>query len=150
MKELTSAIENYLESTGQLQLKQMGPGEERAITREHNQRLVTRLGRIGRSNDRIVIIAIGVLCVLFVLGISLLLYHRDNLTAVWPVVGGMLVSNLAIVRWLRRLWIEKTLIGIMLVVAAELPPEQAAKYILLLYWNLIKQPERGSPAPGHS
>ena len=145
MKELTSAIENYLESTGQLQLKQLGPREEKAITREHNQRLAARLSRRRQSNDRIVIIATAVLCVLFVLGIALLLYYRDNPTVIWPAVGGMLASNLGIVASLRRLWIEKTLIDSLLVVAAELPPEQAAKYIVLLYWNLVKQPNRGSP-----
>jgi hypothetical protein len=144
MTPLRLIVEEYLSNIGQLKPIVLGDGEERPLTKQDNQNLIGLLEQRAKSNSYIVIITIVMLIVLFVLALFFLFYYRNDTKTVGFIFGVTLLSNLGIIGRLRKLWIEKNMVDISLIVTERMPPNQAAKFINLLYWNLIKSPRKGA------
>lgn len=143
MRDLKTIVENYLGSTGQLEEVPLGGGGEREPPAEANVRLSAALHERLKFSDRIALILVLMLCILFVVSVARMFYYRDdgNTTG---IVAGSLLANLLIVGWLRRIWRDVTMARMASSVLHELPPEQAARFISVLYWNHLRQLPRGA------
>jgi hypothetical protein len=141
MKQLQAALENYLvriERFGELGLGGTDDQVERPITDDDSRCLATALDQKLKFNKYVVVVILAALGLLFLIASSFLLYHRQDVRAVYGTFAFLLLSNLGIIRWLRQLWWEANVMDASLYVLRKLPPEQAATFISRLYWDFLQ------------
>ncbi len=153
MKKLRQLFETYLENTGQLDeraplgtsaqpdgLEETSTDLEalRTGTRRLSEDLKIRL----KFNDRIIILALALLVLLFIIGVGLVFYYRGTPTVMGSILGGTYLSLLSIVRWLYRLWREKTIMDLSKELCEILPPEKSAELITAIYWKIRAESEK--------
>ncbi len=135
---LNAIIEAYLGGIGQLDEQELG-GSPNTVSAEYQQSLVASLSGQWKFNKGIIVVAISVLCAIFLLGIFLVIYYRDSPTAIAAILGGNFFSLLVIVGWLRRLWLENSTMGALLAIVEGMTPREAAKVITTWHFRAIKE-----------
>jgi hypothetical protein len=113
-------------------------GTRKEVTSADNAALAERLQQSLRFNDRMIVVAVALLCVLFFLGAALTIYHRDAPKTISMIFGGAFLSLLLVIGWIRQLWWDKTVIDILIPLLNELSPEDASKAITTLYYKILK------------
>jgi hypothetical protein len=104
------------------------------------------IGRV-RFSDWLVITSVVLLCVLFLAGVALAIYHRDNPGLMSAIVGGDLLSLLAVVGWLHKITVQKTIMDAAMSVIDGLPPDKAASFLLTMHERYFVKPAgRGNEA----
>jgi hypothetical protein len=142
LKQLKKIYGEYLKKVGKLDedirlgKSKTRDAEDKAVITQQNQLLTERLKNRFITNDRIIAIAILMLCVIFGIGVFLVFYYRHTPSAMGGVFGGTFLSLLAIIRWLFKLWREKSYMDITLGILEGLTPRQAAEFISNIYWKL--------------
>lgn len=147
MKQLKKVVEEYLERIGRLQEVQLGLGGKQSVKKEDNILLSQLLSKQVKSNEYILILAILLLCVTYLIASFFLLSHRDDASTTKIVSGSAFLLILEIVRRLRQLWIEKNVLDISLIMLRQLPPDQAANFINVLYWTFIRRSSKRMEMP---
>jgi hypothetical protein len=112
------------------------PAKDPEILKDKTSILTGELKKRFKFNDKIIILAIILLSVLFLVGVSLVFYYRGSPSVMGSVLGGTFFSLLSIVRWLYKLWREKSIMDISLTIIDALPPEKAAEFINTIFWKL--------------
>ena len=142
MKRLKLVFEEYLKGIGRFaQTIDLGREEiePRPVTEKDSQFLTAQLNRQYKANNNMIIIATTMLVILFVLGVFLVFYYLDSPKIISVVFGGTFLSLLSIISRLHKLWIEKNMMDVSLIILQTLTPEQAAQFFKELYWNKIRQ-----------
>ena len=149
MKQLKEIYKDYLESIGRLDEEIcLGPRldkkevEDKSTLIRQSRFLSERLNNRFRFNNKLIIIAVVLLCILFAAGVILVFYYRDSPSVMGGVFGGTFLSLLSIIGWLHKLWKEKSLMDISLSILESLPPEKASDCINTLYWTLRSPSQR--------
>jgi hypothetical protein len=143
LKQLMKIYEDYLDGIGKLDKKiYMGRGkdtkpvEDKEILKQESHILSKRLSKRFKFNDNIIRIAIVLLCLLFAIGVTLIFYYRDLPHVMGGVFSGTFLLLYIIIRWLHKLWEEKSHMDFVLVIFDGLPPEKAAEFLINHYWKL--------------
>jgi preprotein translocase subunit SecG len=138
MKRLKSVVEEYLKDIGRLEDIKLGPSKQRMVTISDNRKLENAISQAAKLNLYMVAVAFVMMCVLFVVAVFLLYQHRSNIGV--SLGGGSVAfaASFGAVFWLHRLTVENTLIQVSLSILIEMPPEQAADILSLLYWGHLK------------
>jgi hypothetical protein len=141
MKRLQSVFEGYLQKIGRLAPEDLG-NEPQSVTENDKKNIVEQLSKEFAFNQKIIVVYIVMLFLLFGVGIFIVLYYLNSPKAIGAVWGGTFLSLLGIVERLRRLWREKSIMDVTLSVIQDLPPEETVKMIELFYWSFIRQKRR--------
>ena len=139
MKNLKSIFEKYLERTDRLKDLKLGESDSRVIASEDNKFLAQLLEKQSIFNKNIIIVYIVMLCLLFSIGVYLVFRFIDSPNTMGIIFGGTFLSLLAIVDRLRKIWKEKSIMDMILILIDGLPKEQIAAVIETLYWNDIRK-----------
>src|SRR5262249_55820925 len=129
MKRLQSALEDYLRLIEQQEGAHLGEKAKREETASDNEHFVTWLDETLKFNKAIIVVAIVLLCILFGMGMFLVYTLRASPRGIVIVSGGSFLSFLVVIRWLRQLWIEKSMMDISMYAAREMPPKEAAIFL---------------------
>lgn len=142
-KLLNEAVRAYLKDTGQFTVPTLGGGK---LNRDPGESkvLFERLRRSQEKADKVIVAAVACLVALFVLVLGLVLYLVDKPSIMATLLGGNIFAALIIVRWLRKLWLEKSAIDTLLVMVVDLPPAEGAKLIIEFYFRTMSQSDPAS------
>ena len=144
MKKLKSIYQAFLEDTNLLELEKLGSDERNVeIHKSASLNLKSNILKQSKLNNNILIVSIVLLCIIFGLGIFFAVYYRDNPTTIGVIFGGTFLSLLAIVSRLRRIWLENILMDVSINVIEDLPPQDAAKFIQTIYYNMLRNEKKG-------
>ena len=143
MRSLRSLLENYLDAVDALEPAVLGGKSKKAINGEkytlrlekESAKLVKRLSTGSTFNNRLIISITILHFLIFLLAASLVLYYRDSPKAITTVLGGSLISLLALTRSLAGLWRDKNAMDILRAIVPDLPPEQVVPVIQSLYFK---------------
>jgi hypothetical protein len=146
---LESTIESYLKRIGQSTAIALGPKEKRA-TREDSDALASSIAPQSKGIAWTLRIAVAMLCAIFLGSLGIIFYYRDDPTRIGVLLGagGGLFSLLAVIRWLRRLWIEENTMEFIRKILDDLPPEKAAEMISQYYFMMMGSKRNGARDPG--
>lgn len=135
VKRLTLSCEKFLESIGRLKAGQLGGNEIKPIDEKDKKIFTDILTTQLSNNNRIIWVAIVLLCVLFGVGVSLVFYYLDSPKIMGVVFGGTFLSLLSIIEWLHRLWTDKSKMDLLYAMTPELSSEQFVKLAEIIYWK---------------
>lgn len=143
-KKIQAVFEEYLKEYDILELKTLGGssrGTEDAKVPDQraSELLSARLLQQAKVNNTIIMLAVGMLFVLFAIGIYLIIHYQDDVKTIGLIFGGTFLSLLGIVGWLRKLWIDKNLLDMSAGIIGQLSPAEAAKYVETMYLNMRKE-----------
>lgn len=125
-------------------LKPIKMGEsDRAVTLtdEDRQELFKRLLKEARFNNGMVIAIMVLHFLLFIFALWLVYRHRESFNL---ILGGSVISLLAITQRLISLWREKWMIDILVISLPNLTPEQILTFLRSFYYS--RQSSRFFPA----
>jgi hypothetical protein len=139
MSTYVQSIQTYLREIGEADAKKLGGATAiRApeVLAEAQNSLERRLREDAKSTDRIIVVAVVLLCCLFFAGLGLVFYYRDSPEQVKVMFGGgTFLSLLGIVAWLRKLWFDKRTMDLLLVLVQSMSPTDAAKVLATFYFG---------------
>ena len=101
-------------------------------------KLVSGLQTLQGTDRHLILVLVVLICVLFSMGLGLVIYYRENPTRVSMVLGGNYLSLLVIVGFLRRIWLEKRTIDALLVIVESLKPAEAAKTLVDFHFRCMQ------------
>ena len=113
--------------------------DEREPTEAHRERFQQILDSQQRFNNGVLLAAIGMVGLVFLVGVGIVVLHRNDLKMLSVAFGGNLFSLLVTVAWIRRLWVEKGLLDLARLATEELTPKEAIKLASVIYWRLLKR-----------
>ena len=141
MRPYLRALQTYLNDIGEAGPKKLGeaaPPLSQGSLASAQASLEISLRKDARKTDRILLIAVGLLCCLFALGFGLTIYHRNSPTNVAALFGGgTFLSLLGIVAWLRKLWFDKRTMDLLLALTQSMTPADAAKALTSFYFGAL-------------
>jgi hypothetical protein len=146
MKSYVESIQTYIREIGEIGPKKLGdptalPSPESLTAAQSS--LERSLREDAKKTDRIIVVAVLLLCCLFAAGLALGIYYRDSPQNVAILFGGgAFVSMLGIVGWLRKLWFDKRTMDLLLSLTQSMKPDDAAKALTSFYFGALipKQP----------
>jgi len=152
LRKLKRIYRDYLRKIGKLEGElslgkrgdSCGVENEDVLIREC-EFLRKRLESRFHFSNKILILAMVLLCILFALGVYLIFYFRDDPPIRGGIFAGTFISLLSIVKWLHVIWKEKIFIDISIAIFEELSPseaaQKAAEFIPLLYKRFTSPPK---------
>jgi hypothetical protein len=132
-----AALAEYMRQTGAATARKLGTRPPTKDVAGATTWLRDYLRERVRVSDRLVAVVVALLAILFLTGIGLAIYHRDKPEFMSAIIGGDLLSLLAVVAWMRRIIVEKTQIDLSIAMIEALPPEQSAVFLMTLYERLL-------------
>ncbi len=141
MRSAEALLRDYLEASGQLTPTQKEFGRARHPATDRTVSLRLDLATQRKFNSRIIVAAVSCLCCLFAVGLYLVIAFRNSPSTIVAIFGGTIFSLLVIVRWLRQLWLDKSLMDLLLYAADSLSPDELLKLVSTFYFGL-----KGVPA----
>ncbi|MBK8703375.1 MAG: hypothetical protein IPN33_06955 [Saprospiraceae bacterium] len=139
MSKISTIFHSYLSDNSLLDLEKLGSEDKKVeVSRNTSDTLKNNILRESKFNNNIVVVAIVLLCIIFGLGIFFAIYYRDSPTTIGVIFGGTFLSLLAIVSRLRKIWLEKSLMDVSLSVIEDMSPQDAAKFIQTIYYNMLE------------
>lgn len=133
MTRVHTILGEYLRRAGALKPIMMGESDRAVtLTDEDRQALYKRLLKEARFNNRMVIAIMVLHFALFILALWLIYYYRESFNI---ILGGSIVSLLAITKNLISLWREKWMIDILVNSLPNLTPEQALTFVRSFYYS---------------
>jgi len=139
VKRLRLVFEKYLSQIGRLEPIKLGSGGKRPIKKEDSEFFMRILLQELRFNKNLIILYVSLLFALFGISIFFVFYHFTSHETGGIIFSGYFLSILIIVDRLRRLWHEKSVMDMVLIVVKELPPQEIVRVIETLYWNSIRK-----------
>jgi len=129
-------LHDYLHRTGALKPIKLGKSDRAiTVTDEERRALFERLLKQTGFNNGMVIAVTVLHFALFVLAIWLVYYYRASFNIVAAILGGSVLSLLAITRSLTGLWREKWMLDILISTLPNLTPEQSLTFVKSLYYS---------------
>jgi hypothetical protein len=146
-RTLADYLADYLRRIEQYESQPLGK-PPRTITPEDSQFLRDTLQAQLRFNNALILAAAAMLCVLFLVGVLLIVLYRGSTTGVSIISGTTFASMLGIVRFLRRLWLDKSTMDVLICASHGMSPEETAKLVTSFYFKAVAAPTRVRPAVG--
>jgi hypothetical protein len=142
------SVKAYLGEIGEGDAKKLGetpPAPSLGILAAAQSSLERSLQKDTKRTDAIILVAVVVLCCLFVFGIVVMVYYRNSpQTLALVFEGGSFGSMLVIVAWLRKLWFDKRTMDLLLALTQSMNPADAAKAVTSFYFGaMIAKPAVG-------
>jgi hypothetical protein len=137
MPSLKHALASYLRHIEQYEPQSLGKAQ-RSLTDEDSQFLRDSLNRQLRFNNSLIMVAVALLCGLFLLGVFLIVDHKDSVAAITVISGTTFASLMAIVAYLRRLWLDKSALDMLVYASYGLSPNEAAKLVTNFYFRVVE------------
>lgn len=137
------SVQAYLGEIGEGEAKKLGetpsaPSVE--ILADAQSSLERRLQKDAKMTDAIILVAVVLLCCLFVFGIMVMVYYRNSPQKLALVfAGGSFGSMLLIVGWLRKLWFDKRTMDLLLALTQSMNPMDAAKAVTSFYFGALTE-----------
>jgi hypothetical protein len=148
MLSMRRSLGEYLRHIGQFEPRPLGK-KPRSITSEDSQFLRETLGRQVKSNAWIIVVAVVLLVFLFALEVFLILYNLNSIPATAVISATTFASLLGIIGYLRRLWLDKSIMNVLIHATYVIAPEDLAKLVASLYYKgLDTQLEAGVARQG--
>ena len=143
MNNLKILFYDYLKGVGQLPDISMGDGTNPPlnITKAQNDFFIQQIYHQGKTSDRLIAFLITGLVFILLFGLSLVFYFQKPPLFIATVFIVTVASVFLITLQLKKIWLEKNLITITIGLMSDLPPKEAAGYILRIYLQLL---QRGS------
>ena len=142
------AFRLYLAHVGRLHVIGLGDAEEhagaRGVTDKDNELLEKQINSAADATNWMVGIVVSMLAVVFVVGVFLVIRAVGSAGAVATLSAGLLLTLLAIVERLRRLWVEKAMLDIAWAGVREWPPEKVLSLVELIYWHSLSPKRKRS------
>lgn len=142
-------FEDYLARAGRLEDVELGEDETAArsritIRQEDSDAFAARLASRQRFSNAMVAVCLVMLCAVFAIGAAgaVLVLRSPGISA--AVLAATLAALLGVVAWLRRIWIEKSVLDLAAGVVRDLPPEEAVRLIEVIYWNALRRRPRAA------
>jgi hypothetical protein len=131
-------FQRFLKRIGQLEDVRLGgrPATAR-VTEEDNQYLKGCIQSARDSTKWMLGVMIGMLIVVFCIGVFFVIQAVSSIGALVAISAGMLVTLLAIIERLRRLWVEQAILNLTWASVREWPPENVLALVELLYWHSL-------------
>lgn len=139
MTNLRLIFKDYLKEAGFLKFEKLGTGAPPIVTLSQNTVLKNKLTSQLKSNKTYVLLTIIPFCCLFLVGLIIALYMGDNALILGIIFFSLLIFSLSFLYYLRRCWLEKSMLDVSLSIMDDLPPEEAAKFIQVIYWKLLNK-----------
>jgi hypothetical protein len=136
MNSLRARLHGFLSEQGLL-IPKLGGGEAPPFSDDQKRSFRRLLAEQQKFNERLLNIAVGMVVVIFFVGILFALYYRSTPSMLEVALGGNLLSILVTVRWMRKLWIEKGLVDLAYLATEEMPAEDAIRLASTIYWRLL-------------
>lgn len=134
---IKTSVLAYLERIAQLTAGPLGE-PVKLPDREDSAFLLSRMKQDHVINGISKLSAIAMLLVTFALFIFLAVHYRNDVTNLLRILGGNVLTLLLVVAWMRKIWLEGTMLAMLTVVTEKLPPVEAAKVITSVYYKMIK------------
>ena len=134
MLSLRQSLGEYLRHIGQFEPQPLGR-KPRSISSEDSQFLRETLDRHVKSSDWIIVVAVVLLVFLFVLEVFLILYNLNSIPATAVISATTFASLLGIIGYLRRLWLDKSVMNVLIHATSVIAPEDLAKLVASLYYK---------------
>jgi hypothetical protein len=131
---LDQTLAQYLRRIEQHEPQSLGKAPRR-VTDEDNQFLRESLNRQLRFNNYVIVVAVILLCCLFLLGVFLIIHDRNSVNAVTVISGTTFAALLGIIGFLRRLWLDKSIIDLLIHATYGMSPAESAKLVTSLYFK---------------
>ncbi|KAA6461262.1 hypothetical protein DYQ86_13570 [Acidobacteria bacterium AB60] len=131
---LASTLASYLKTIDQLEPQSLG-GRQRTLSDQDSQFLRASLMRQQRFNNAMIVVAVVLLCALFALAAFLLLLQRNSVNAVAVISGTTFSAMLGIIAFLRRLWLDKSAMDLLLFACQGLSPSEVANLVTSFYFK---------------
>jgi hypothetical protein len=133
--KLNSILENTLKKVDGLKPAILGKTEILSGSKEAKKELLYQLKDESKFINRFIIAIIILHFLLFALAVFLVLYYRDSPNVIVLLLGGSVLSLIAIITSLIRLLNTKSKIVYMLVTLPNLSPEQAMIVVQSIYFE---------------
>jgi hypothetical protein len=133
------AFESYLERIDRMSKVGLGPKEKRAANAEDSRFLTYALERELQFNKRMIILFLALLLIGFGIALFGVYYSFHSAQPASAILGAFFLFMLGILERLRRLWRDKHLMDITLLMTKELTPPEAAKTVETMYWNILRE-----------
>ena len=137
MKKTRALFEEYLRRINCLAPVGLGSNAKASISQEDNDRFVRRLEGELRFDRHLVLLYVSMLCLVFILAIVLFFYYLDSVEKVATAFGGSFLGIVLIVEKLRRLWWQRSVLNITLLLVKDLPPQESVRVVQTLYWRML-------------
>lgn len=138
---------DYLHRAGVLTPVKLGePAKTITVTDEERKALFERLLKQSRFNNLLVIAVTVLHLAVFIFAIVLVYYYRESFNAVATILGGSILSFLAITKSLTGLWREKWMVDILVSSLPNLSAEQTLDFVKTLYYSQ-QSPHLVRPGP---
>src|SRR5215469_16756723 len=126
MNSNVQSVQKYLREIGEAEAKKLG---ETAVVQSPEglasaqSSLERSLREDAKTTDRIILVAVVLLCSLFVIGIGFMVRYRNSPEKVAVLFGGgTFASMLGIVVWLRKLWFDKRTMDLLMALTQSMSP----------------------------
>lgn len=140
------ALADYLRRIEQYEPQKLGRAP-RPVTEEDSRFLRESLTRQLHFDSSIIVVSVVLVCCLFFLGIALILSHLNSVNAVAVISGTTFASLLGIIGFLRRLWLDKSAMDVLIHASISLPPIETAKLVTSFYFAATGAKARGGAPP---
>jgi len=141
MESVKQIFKDFLENAGKLELIKLGSEETSRAPKAgkiENVKFTDRLKTKRTANNSIIILAVTMLFIVFLLGVFFAFYYRDKMNVMGGAFAVLLLLLTGIIRQLRSLWLEKTLMDVSIALMDDLPPEEGLKFIQVVYRKHLK------------
>ncbi len=144
MKKLKGIFREYLINIGELDVEfRLGKKFVRRDERNNEmlaqqlQLLVNNLNNRVRSNEKVIVWLIVLLCLAFAVGVFFSFYYLSCSEISGGILAGTLLTILSIIKWLHQLWKEKSTADILSQVFEIVSSGKAVDLIVSLYKKLF-------------
>ncbi|MDH3892277.1 MAG: hypothetical protein OEV49_14460 [candidate division Zixibacteria bacterium] len=138
MKRLRTPVREYLDKLGLDRTMEFGV-EVRQAGEADSKALRGVLNAERKHINILFYLLMVLLVVLFGAGLYLVMTTPYEPLILWLIFGTEFAALLGILAMLRRIWYEKFIIATALAVLEDLPPEDAAQFILLLHSKFLRK-----------
>ncbi|MBK9949656.1 MAG: hypothetical protein IPP12_21105 [Nitrospira sp.] len=135
MAKLHTILEKFLKDAGSLKSPQLGDEVPLRNQEVDKVAFIEVLSKERGFNRGIIIALVGLHVVLFVVGIGFAAYYRDSPPTIGVILGGSILSLLAITKSLQQVWREKTIMDVLLTSVPNLSGESIVKIIESIYYE---------------
>ena len=134
MNNTDGILKDFLQEAGWSGTIKAGGAHKPEVSEALKNKLVDHLIRENKFNRIMVLTSTVMFCLIFLLGIYFALYYRDQPQTMELIFGGTFLTLLGVINALRKFWLEKCKMDLILTVVPNVPADQAAKLIeTLLY-----------------
>ncbi len=99
-----------------------------------------------KGNTRFLIVAAGALIGIYAVIVYLIILNRHDPKTILALCGSNFVALLLIVRWLRQLWLDKSLMDLLIHSADSLDPDALLRLVTGFYFSHASKSAPPSPA----